>query len=96
MCGFVGINNKSGADVDAVLLSKMASTINHRGPDDEGFLIEGNIGFSHKRLSIIDLALGHQPMSRGEITIVFNGEIYNYKELREDLKKTRFLFSHKF
>ncbi|MFW9931019.1 MAG: asparagine synthase (glutamine-hydrolyzing), partial [Candidatus Thorarchaeota archaeon] len=92
MCGFVGIKNKTCADVDAALLSNMASTINHRGPDDEGFLIEGNIGFAHKRLSIIDLALGHQPMTRGEVTIVFNGEIYNYKELREDLKKANFQF----
>jgi len=92
MCGFVGIKNKSNVDVEAVLLSRMASTINHRGPDDEGFLIEGNIGFFHKRLSIIDLALGHQPMTRGEITIVYNGEIYNYKELREALKKAGFSF----
>ena len=92
MCGFVGINNKSGTEVDASLLSKMASTINHRGPDDEGFLIENNIGFYHKRLSIIDLELGHQPMTRGELTVVYNGEIYNYKELREYLKKAGFRF----
>ena len=92
MCGFVGIKNKVGADVDAALLSNMASTINHRGPDDEGFLIEGTIGFAHKRLSIIDLALGHQPMTRGEVTVVYNGEIYNYKELRENLKKAGFQF----
>ena len=85
MCGFVGVVNKNGKKIDSSLLRQMASTIHHRGPDEEGMLAEGNIGFFHKRLSVIDLATGQQPMSFGQCTIVFNGEIYNYIELREDL-----------
>jgi len=68
----------------------MASVINHRGPDDEGIYVKGNVGLAHKRLSILDLSpAGHQPMSNedGSIWIVFNGEIYNFLDLREDLQK---------
>lgn len=85
MCGFVSIINKDGVVADSSLLQKMASTIHHRGPDEDGVMIEGNIGFFHKRLSIIDLSTGQQPMNYDECTIVFNGEIYNYVELRKDL-----------
>src|SRR5678816_1442298 len=85
MCGFVGIVNKNGQNVDSSLLSQMASTIKHRGPDEEGFLTEDHLGFFHKRLSVIDLATGQQPMSFNNCTIVFNGEIYNYIELRQGL-----------
>lgn len=92
MCGFVGIINKNGNDINPFLLSSMASKINHRGPDDEGSFIEGNLGLFHKRLSIIDIELGHQPMKRGDLIIVYNGEIYNYKELREDLKRSGYCF----
>jgi asparagine synthase (glutamine-hydrolysing) len=92
MCGFVSIINKNFLPVDPDLLTHMASLINYRGPDDEGCFIDNNIGFFHKRLSIIDLALGKQPMSDNDITIVFNGEIYNYKELREDLIKCGYSF----
>ena len=87
MCGIVSIINKKPIPVNPELLSHMASMLDHRGPDDEGSFIEGNIGFYHKRLSIIDLKLGKQPMTDNNITIVFNGEIYNYKELREELIK---------
>jgi asparagine synthase (glutamine-hydrolysing) len=87
MCGIVGLVNKDGSPVDASLLSRMSEKISHRGPDEEGHLIEGNIGFYHKRLSIIDLVSGRQPMTAGPATIVFNGEIYNYLELRESLKR---------
>ncbi len=85
MCGFVGIINKNGRDVQLPLLRDMAETIHHRGPDEDGHFIEKNIGFYFKRLSIIDLETGQQPMTSGEYTIVFNGEIYNYIELREEL-----------
>jgi asparagine synthase (glutamine-hydrolysing) len=85
MCGFVGIINKNGENANPDILRKMALTIHHRGPDEEGIFIEGNCGFFHKRLSIIDLATGQQPMSFENFTIVFNGEIYNYIELREEL-----------
>jgi asparagine synthase (glutamine-hydrolysing) len=85
MCGFVGIINKSNT-VDPLLLQSMANAISHRGPDEEGQYINNNIGFYHKRLSIIDLTTGHQPMESNDLVIVFNGEIYNYVELREELK----------
>jgi asparagine synthase (glutamine-hydrolysing) len=85
MCGFVGIINKNGLDVESSILRKMASTIHHRGPDEEGIMAEGPVGFFHKRLSIIDLATGRQPMTFLTCTIVFNGEIYNYIELRQEL-----------
>jgi asparagine synthase (glutamine-hydrolysing) len=87
MCGFVAIAKKAGVSVDLRVLSLMAEKIKHRGPDDEGHLIDGSIGFYHKRLSIIDLVSGHQPLTSGPVSIVFNGEIYNYIELREELKK---------
>lgn len=86
MCGIVAVINKNHSPVELDNLRQMASVINHRGPDDEGFFIDGRVGFFHKRLSIIDLANGHQPMTIDDLTIVFNGEIYNYVELREELK----------
>lgn len=85
MCGFVGIINKNELAVDSFILNKMASTIHHRGPDEDGVLLEGPVGFFHKRLSIIDLKTGSQPMSFDNCTIVYNGEVYNYVELRNDL-----------
>lgn len=87
MCGFVGIINKDGTTVDSALLKRMATIIHYRGPDEEGAFIDGPVGFYHKRLSIIDLSTGRQPMTYKECTIVYNGEIYNYIELREVLKK---------
>ncbi|MFC2100780.1 asparagine synthase (glutamine-hydrolyzing) [Bacteroidota bacterium] len=95
MCGLVGIINKRQQEVDLPVLTQMADTLNHRGPDDEGHFIENSIGFYFKRLSIIDLEQGHQPMSSGDFTIVFNGEIYNYVELREELKQKGFEFKTK-
>lgn len=86
MCGLAGIINLDGKPVDEGDLRAMASTLRHRGPDDEGMMLEGNVGFYHLRLSIIDLATGHQPMSAGPATIVYNGEIYNYLELRKELE----------
>ena len=87
MCGIVGIINKDLSSVDYSLLSEMADTIRYRGPDEEGHMIEGAAGFYHKRLAIIDLESGQQPMTIGPVTLVFNGQIYNYIELRETLKK---------
>jgi len=88
MCGIVGvINIDTTAGVDEKDLRSMADIISHRGPDDEGFYVDGNIGLGHKRLSIIDLKTGHQPMCNEDETvwIVSNGEIYNYLELRQEL-----------
>ena len=87
MCGIVGLLTRFGQTPDRDLLAAMAATIAHRGPDDEGQYVEGCVGLHHKRLSIIDLATGHQPMTSGPYTIVFNGEIYNYLELREELRQ---------
>jgi len=85
MCGFVGIINKNKQEVNCNLLKDMAATIHHRGPDEDGIFVEKNVGFFHKRLSIIDLSTGQQPMMFNGCTLVFNGEIYNYIELRNDL-----------
>ena len=90
MCGICGIfNYGSKKDVDQALLRKMCDTIIHRGPDEEGYYSSGNIGLGMRRLSIIDLQTGQQPIHNEEKTIwvVNNGEIYNFQELREDLKK---------
>ena len=85
MCGICG-KFALGANetVSPELVTAMAATIHHRGPDDEGYYISGPVGLGFRRLSIIDLQSGHQPLSNedGSIWIVFNGEIYNYKELR--------------
>ena len=88
MCGICGkVNFERGKPVSSGLLKKMADTIAHRGPDDEGYYLSGPVGLGFRRLSIIDLATGHQPLSNedGTVWIVFNGEIYNFEELRADL-----------
>jgi asparagine synthase (glutamine-hydrolysing) len=85
MCGIAGIVHFDGREPRRELLERMASTIRHRGPDDAGVFTEGGVGLAHRRLSIIDLTSGHQPMSADGVTIVFNGEIYNYIELRAEL-----------
>jgi asparagine synthase (glutamine-hydrolysing) len=87
MCGIAGILNFDGTDVSPQVLTAMAEAMNHRGPDGDGQFIDGRVGFAHKRLAIIDIATGQQPMTstRGTLTITFNGEIYNYVELRADL-----------
>jgi len=86
MCGIAGFLLHNGkASVDSVRM--MTDLIRHRGPDDEGIYTDGPCGIGMRRLSIIDLSTGHQPMSNedGSIWIVFNGEIYNYQSLRDDL-----------
>jgi len=89
MCGICGIifTNRERR-VDAGSLSAMNHQIVHRGPDDEGFFVEGNVGLAMRRLSIIDVKSGHQPLSNetNDIWIVFNGEIYNHQQLREELE----------
>ena len=90
MCGIAGIYNLDGKLSEKKLLQKMAGTMKHRGPDDEGYHLDRNIGLAHRRLSIIDLSsAGHQPMANEEknVWIVHNGEIYNYLELKKDLVK---------
>ncbi len=88
MCGIAGqFNFQRREPVERETIVRMARSIAHRGPDDEGYFISGPIGLGFRRLSIIDLAGGHQPMSDAQETvwIIFNGEIYNYRELRAEL-----------
>ena len=87
MCGIVGILNFDGTPVALPVLIDMGEALRHRGPDGDGQFIDGAVGFAHKRLAIIDLACGQQPMTsvRGTLTITFNGEIFNYIELRDEL-----------
>ncbi|HMA01841.1 MAG: asparagine synthase (glutamine-hydrolyzing) [Gemmatimonas sp.] len=87
MCGFVGVVHFDGTAVERPVLERMAHAIAHRGPDGEGAYICGQVGFYFKRLAIIDLVSGDQPMTSDDVTIVFNGEIYNYVELREQLRQ---------
>lgn len=85
MCGFTGFVSNSKPDMNA--LRAMANTIRHRGPDDEGFFTDDCCGIAHRRLSIIDLANGHQPMvsDDGRYVLAYNGEVYNFQELRTQL-----------
>ena len=89
MCGICGIFDLSSQPVDRDLLKRMMAIIRHRGPDGEGQLIDQEVGLGHRRLSIIDVGGGAQPIGNedGRIQIVFNGEIYNFIELREQLEK---------
>lgn len=88
MCGICGkLNFDSKLPVDPGTIRAMSHAIAHRGPDDEGHYVSGPIGFGFRRLSIIDLKTGHQPISNEDATIwlEFNGEIYNYQDLRKEL-----------
>jgi asparagine synthase (glutamine-hydrolysing) len=87
MCGIYGVIHFDGAPVRAETLSTMAARMVHRGPDDEGNWIDGAVGIGMRRLSIIDLSGSHQPIANetGDVRIVLNGEIYNYRELRREL-----------
>jgi asparagine synthase (glutamine-hydrolysing) len=89
MCGIAGILNFNGEPASAVFLQRMATAIEHRGPDGEGFFVDGSLGFAHRRLSIIDLTSGgHQPRLSldGRFALSYNGEIYNFQELRLELE----------
>src|SRR3989339_141112 len=97
MCGIAGIFNRNGSKVASQGIRKMLSVLSHRGPDDEGTYFSNGIGLGHRRLSIIDLDSGHQPLGNetGSVQIVFNGEIYNYQELTAALKDRGHVFSTK-
>jgi asparagine synthase (glutamine-hydrolysing) len=89
MCGICGVfNYETGRSADPVLLSAMTDAMVHRGPDDRGQLVDGSLGIGMRRLSIIDLEGGHQPIASedGSVHIVVNGEIYNFRELRVELE----------
>ena len=97
MCGICGIFDLNGEPINRELLGRMNSTIRHRGPDGDGELVDREAGLGHRRLSIIDVGGGAQPIGNedGHIQIVFNGEIYNYIELREELLKAGHQFKTK-
>ncbi|HEX8891048.1 MAG TPA: asparagine synthase (glutamine-hydrolyzing) [Pyrinomonadaceae bacterium] len=90
MCGINGIalSSRSGARVTERVLERMRDIITHRGPDDAGLYLNGNVGLGHRRLSIVDVAAGHQPMTNedGTLHITYNGEIYNHADFREELE----------
>lgn len=94
MCGICGIFDLSGRPVSRETLAKMNGVIRHRGPDGDGELVDQEVGLGHRRLSIIDVDGGGQPLSNedGSLQIVYNGEIYNFVELREDLEKFGYHF----
>ena len=95
MCGIAGIVSLEGKPVLEQELRNMCSAIAHRGPDDEGFYFQTGVGLGMRRLSIIDLDSGRQPVSNedGTVWVVFNGEIYNFQELRQQLKGRGHVFS---
>jgi asparagine synthase (glutamine-hydrolysing) len=94
VCGICGVYNFDKSHVDKTLLRQMCTVIKHRGPDDEGIFLDDHIGLGMRRLSIIDLETGHQPIHNEDesIWIVFNGEIYNYRELRQFLEEKNHRF----
>ena len=95
MCGITGIFNLEREPVSPVVLKNMTDAIHHRGPDGEGFYNDGSLGFGHRRLAIIDLSpAGHQPMitDDGQFVLTYNGEIYNFQELRAELESLGYQF----
>lgn len=94
MCGICGIFDLNGQPVERASVERMSAAIRHRGPDGSGEYVCGPIGLGHRRLSIIDLEGGAQPMANedGRLKVVFNGEIYNFVELRDELKRKGHLF----
>ena len=97
MCGIYGCLNFDNKIVDTKTLTSLSNGMIHRGPDDEGFLIDKNFGFGMRRLSIIDLDGGNQPIfnETKTLSIVFNGEIYNYKEIKKKLIQKGHVFKTK-
>ncbi|MCX5788979.1 MAG: asparagine synthase (glutamine-hydrolyzing) [Elusimicrobia bacterium] len=94
MCGICGIVNAAPGIIDRDALARANNLIRHRGPDDEGYYFDDRVGLAMRRLSIIDLSTGHQPISNPDDTawIVFNGEVYNFQELRPPLEKSGYPF----
>src|SRR5688572_27830802 len=96
MCGINGVaySGRSGAWADPDALTRMRDVLRHRGPDEAGIFIDGNVGLGHRRLSIVDLKSGQQPMATadGRYVITYNGEIYNHQDHRPELESK----GHKF
>lgn len=94
MCGIAGLITREKVQYE--LIRKMINSLRHRGPDDMGFYIDGNIGMAHSRLSIMDPQNGKQPITNedGSVIIIFNGEIYNYLELRRNLEERGYIIEN--
>ena len=95
MCGIAVAIGLSGQPIERVAVERMATSLVHRGPNDSGIYLDGSIGMGFRRLSILDLSeAGHQPMvsEDGQHVLVFNGEIFNYVELREELRQSGYQF----
>jgi len=94
MCGIAGFLTRGGRRAEPGWIRSMGASLSHRGPDGEGFFVEDNLALGHRRLSIIDLEGGKQPMTNedGSLVIVFNGEIYNFLDLRPELERQGHLF----
>jgi asparagine synthase (glutamine-hydrolysing) len=88
MCGFAAFHDETGRTPERAWLAAAASSLRHRGPDDEGLFLEPGVGLAFRRLSIVDVATGHQPLSNedGSVWIAYNGEIYNHQALRRELE----------
>ena len=96
MCGLAGILNLNHpSPIDDTVLGRMVSVIGHRGPDESGLYLDNQVGLGHCRLSIIGLSKGGQPIGNedGTLWIVYNGEVFNYLELKEELKARGHRFS---
>ena len=96
MCGITGFAEKNHQASEArAIVQKMADLIAYRGPDGEGYFVDDRVALGHRRLSIIDLEGGRQPMFNedGSLVVVFNGEIYNFQALREELKAAGHTFA---
>src|SRR3954471_11723817 len=89
MCGIAGIMRWNVKVPERAEIERMTAAHAHRGPDGVGFLVRDNVALGHRRLAIIDPALGHQPMSNedGSLWLTYNGEMYNYRELKEELRR---------
>src|SRR5438105_2024932 len=97
MCGIAGIVSGAHEEIDSTTIHQMCQSMVHRGPDDEGIFVKKGAGLGMRRLSIIDLPGGHQPLFNEDrsVWIVFNGEIYNFRELRAELERNGDRFSTK-
>src|SRR5438552_18092109 len=89
MCGLSGFLSLDQKRADPAIVRRMAATLRHRGPDDEGYYVDGPIALGHRRLQIIDLATGRQPIANetGTVHAILNGEIYNFQSLAETLRE---------
>ena len=94
MCGIAGIYNKHGMPEDRAVIERMSLAIEHRGPDEEGFHLDNHVHLASRRLSIIDLSAGEQPIYNKDHSrcIVYNGEIYNYQSLKKELSSRGHVF----